>query len=401
MNNRKRNVIIGIILILLVVLLGAIVGTSIATKNRKNKINKNKSKWKTEAVISPEKGSLQPAGYITINWKSADKMGRVHKYQIYVDDKKQGEVSGNMTTFEYYTTKVSIHKVYIKAILDHGNEVNSDVFGFYVNKKGFCMNKDMAEHVNADHWNVSWYYNWALSKHNYTSFQKLQFVPMFWTTAPTDKHQAEVLKLRGYKYVLAFNEPDRADQSNMSVDDAVNGMKSILNQGLIVGSPAASVWPSASEEWFQPFMKKMKQEKMDDDMAFLALHHYWNWHTKEGAEAFLKIVDETWEMYKKPIWITEFALSGVPAWTKQTRQSAIDYMKIVLPELDKRDYVERYAWFSFEPTDYKNGGSSLINSYKGKITQLGYEYQKLGVPEGYGKKGQVLQEKNPNDDIIK
>ena len=76
-------------------------------------------------------------------------------------------------------------------------------------------------------------------------------------------------------------------------------------------------------------------------------------------------------------------------------------MKIVLPELDKRDYVERYAWFSIEPTDYKNGGSSLINSYKGKITQLGYEYQKLGVPEGYGKKGQVLQEKNPNDDIIK
>ena len=401
MNNRKRNVIIGIILILLVVLLGAIVGTSIATKNRKNKINKNKSKWKTEAVISPEKGSLQPAGYITINWKSADKMGRVHKYQIYVDDKKQGEVSGNKTTFEYYTTKVSIHKVYIKAILDHGNEVNSDVFGFYVNKKGFCMNKDMAEHVNADHWNVSWYYNWALSKHNYTSFQKLHFVPMFWTTAPTDKDQAEVLKLRGYKYVLAFNEPDRADQSNMSVDDAVSGMKSILNQGLIVGSPAASVWPSASEEWFQPFMKKMKQEKMDDDMAFLVLHHYWNWHTKEGAEAFLKIIDETWEMYKKPIWITEFALSGVPAWTKQTRQSAIDYMKIVLPELDKRDYVERYAWFSFEPTDYKNGGSSLINSYKGKITQLGYEYQKLGVPEGYGKKGQVLQEKNPNDDIIK
>ena len=59
-------------------------------------------------------------------------------------------------------------------------------------------------------------------------------------------------------------------------------------------------------------MKKMKQEKMDDDMAFLALHHYWNWHTKEGAEAFLKIIDETWEMYKKPIWITEFALSGVP-----------------------------------------------------------------------------------------
>ena len=150
------------------------------------------------------------------------------------------------------------------------------------------MNKDMAEHVNADHWNVSWYYNWALSKHNYTSFQKLQFVPMFWTTAPTDKDQAEVLKLRGYKYVLAFNEPDRADQSNMSVDDAVSGMKSILNQGLIVGSPAASVWPSASEEWFQPFMKKMKQEKMDDDMAFFSIASLLELAYKRGSRSLFE-----------------------------------------------------------------------------------------------------------------
>ena len=106
-------------------------------------------------------------------------------------------------------------------------------------------------------------------------------------------------------------------------------------------------------------------------------------------------------MYHKPIWITEFALSGVPAWTKQTRQSAIDYMKIVVHELDKRDYVERYAWFSFEPENYQNGGSSLLDSYTGKITDLGYTYQKLGIPKGYNEKNQVLHQKNSKKDIVK
>ena len=395
----KRSAIILLIVVLIIITIGVVIYKNVQTKNRIETINKNKMTWKSEAIKSPEKGSLQPAGYITIDWKSAGNLDQVDKYEIYVDNKKQGQVKGNATKFEYYTTKVSKHDVYIKAYLKHGSEINSDIFSFYVNKKGFCMNKSMAEHVNADDWNVSWYYNWTLTKHNYTSFQKLQFVPMFWTSAPTDAEEVKVLPLRGYKYVLPYNEPDRPDQSDMSVDDAIEGMKSLLNKGLYVGTPATSVWPSASEEWFKPFMKKMKENKMDTD--FIVFHHYWNWHTKEGAQAFLDIVDEAWKMYHKPIWITEFALSGVPAWTKQTRQSAIDYMNIVVPELDKRDYVERYAWFSFEPENYQNGGSSLLDSYTGKITDLGYTYQKLGIPKGYNEKNQVLHQKNSKKDIVK
>ncbi len=106
-------------------------------------------------------------------------------------------------------------------------------------------------------------------------------------------------------------------------------------------------------------------------------------------------------MYHKPIWITEFALSGVPDWTKQTRQSAINYMKIVLPELDKRDYVERYSWFSFSKSDFKNSGSALLDTYTGKLTGLGKLYQKLGIPEGYQDNKQVEQKDNMKKDIVK
>jgi hypothetical protein len=390
-------VIIAILCLAVIISFALIAYCNISKNKRISNINKNKEKWKTEALVSPEKASLQPAGYITLQWKSAKNMDEVSGYDVYVDDKKQGSVKGDTTTFEYYTTKVSSHEVYIVANLKHGGKIYSDIFTFYVNKKGFCLNKNMAANVDATKWNVSWYYNWSLYKHNYTSFQNLQFVPMFWTSAPTDANEIEVLPKLGYKYLLTFNEPDREDQSNMSVETAIEGITPLLNKGMYVGSPAAAVWPSVSTDWFQPFMEQMEEKKMEVD--FICLHHYWNWYDEKGVQAFLDIIDETWEMYHKPIWITEFALSGVPARTKQMRQSAIDYMKGVLPELDKREYVERYAWFSFNPSDYKNGGSALLDTYTGEITDLGKVYQKLGTPEGYGNKKQVCQKENKKNDL--
>lgn len=394
----KKKILIFLAILCTIGIVAGIISVHISERNRIQIINENRGEWKESAVTFPEKGTLQPAGYITIRWNEAGKLGDVKGYKVYVNGKKIAETDGKTNTCEYYSTEVKLHTVYIEADLEKGSKIYSDKFSFYVNKKGFCMNKDMARKVDADDWGASWYYNWSTTKHNYTSFQKLQFVPMMWTTAPTDKKEIAVFPKLGYKYVLAFNEPDLEEQSNISVDDAVEGMKAFMNQDLLVGSPATALCPPWSDSWFVPFMEKMKAEKMDID--FIPIHHYWNWWNEEGVKAFLELVDKTWEMYHKPIWITEFATSGVPGRTKQMRQSVMDYMKGVIPELDKREYVERYAWFSFSPTDYKNGGAALLNHYTGDITDLGFQYQKLGLPEGYGDEKVLLQEKNTTPDII-
>lgn len=394
----RKKVIMGILLLGLIIV-SLVAGFKINDKNRIQKINENKISWKENAITFPKAGTLQPAGYITINWNSAEKIGKVKKYVVYADDKKIAETNGKTTTYEYYTTEVKLHKIYIEAQVEKGSKIYSDVIPFYVNKKGLCMNKDMARNVDAGNWGVSWYYNWSITKHNFTSFRDLQFVPMMWTTAPTDKQEISVLPKLGYKYVLAFNEPDLEEQSNISVEDAVEGMKAFMNQDIYVGSPATALCPPWSDDWFVPFMKQMKKEKMDVD--FIPIHHYWNWWNEEGVLAFLDLVDKTWEMYHKPIWITEFAISGVPYRTKQMRQSVIDYMKGVIPELDKRDYVERYSWFSFNPTDYRNGGSALLDITTGEITDLGKLYQSLGMPEGYENSSKVKKEKNTQKDIVK
>ena len=369
------------------------------THDRIEKINRNAPKWKKSAIIDPKEGALKAAGYITINWNPADELGVVEGYKVYVDDELIEETDGKTTSCDFHTTQVSAHNVYVEADLAHDSKIYSNVFTFYVNKKGLCVNKDMAQNVVAPDWGVSWYYNWSMDAFKYTSFQELDYVPMMWTTSPTDQKTISRFHGFGYKYVLAFNEPDLAEQSNIEVDTAVEGMKAFMNQNILVGSPATALCPPWSKNWFQPFMKKMEAQNMDVD--FIPIHHYWNWFQKEGAEAFLDLVKQSYEMYHKPIWITEFAISGDPGKTEEQRQKVIDYMNMVIPELDKLDYVERYAWFSFNPDDPKNGASSLMQYYKGDITDLGYLYQKLGMPEGYGDKTINCNTENKKRDIIK
>lgn len=367
--------------------------------NRKAEIRKKAGTWKQEAVTFPKAGSLQPAGYITINWNPADDLEEVSGYKVYVNDELIAETDAKTTTCEYYTTKVSAHKVYVEADLARGSQIYSDINTFYVNKKGFCVNKDMAQEIKADEWGVSWYYNWSMEALKYTSFQELQYVPMMWGHAETDDTIIRRFPKFGYKYVLAYNEPDRTDQANMEVEEAVEGMKDFMNKDLYVGSPATALCPPWSKNWFQPFMTEMQKNNMDVD--FIAVHHYWNWYQDEGAAAFVELIDKTWEMYHKPIWITEFSINGDPGNNREQLAAVEGYMQKVLPELDKRDYVERYAWFSFSSSNPRNGASALLNWYTGEIRNLGKLYQKLGMPEGYGDENAKDITENTKKDVVK
>ncbi len=369
---KKLIIIIGLFL----VLISAIIASF------KYSQYKNIKEWKSSALTSPKANSLSPAGHILVEFKKAKDISGVKKYEIYIDDKKVCDVDKNKNSSEIYLTKTKGYKIKIVAITDK-EKIESNCNTIYVNKKGLCMNKEMAWNVEADKWGASWYYNWSFSKHNYVSFRDLEFVPMIWSKFDTDSDNITLCKELGYRHILAYNEPDAVDQSDIPVDDAVEGMKDFQNKGLYVGLPATALMPEWSKDWFKPFMKKIEANNLKYD--FIPVHHYWNWYDDEGAEAFLKMIDNTYNMYHKPIWVTEFAISGVPRKDGDPRREevVIRYMKKVIEGLEKRDYVERYAWFSFPVSNERNSASAMLNTYTGKITDLGKQYIKIGMPKGY------------------
>lgn len=395
--------------------------------------------WKENALVNPSQGKLCGAGYIDITFASIEdiyenssKYGKVKEYKVYVNDEQIGAVSpedleknntdqgfvagmsldsleesASITdsapqgTVEYYAVKTAGYEVYIEADYENGSKIYSDVFTFYVSKKGLCVNKNMARNLDASNMNISWYYNWDLTPFKLYSFENIDYVPMMWTHNSTDAQTIERVGKSGYKYILGYNEPDFAEQSNIPVDTAVEGWADFMGKDIRAGSPATALCPPWSDKWFQPFMEKINgDESLDVD--FIAVHHYWNWYADEGVAAFLELIDQTYEMYHKPIWITEFAINGDPGNNQEQLDAVIGYMKGVLKGLEERDYVERYSWFSFGTKDTRNGASALYEQSSGELTQLGELYAKTGNPAGYTGKDTKDTKKNKNrDNLIK
>jgi len=216
-----------------------------------------------------------------------------------------------------------------------------------------------------------WYYTWGTLVPVPTP-QNCEFVSMFWGSANmTDANISATLQSKAQgtiKNVIGFNEPDRQDQSNMTVSQALAYWPKLESLGLPLGSPATS-WPTY--QWFYDFMDSAIAEKRRVD--FICVHMY----VGTDDNGFIQTLQTVYNKYHLPIWITEFATADWNATSTAANQytpaDALGFMQRLLPKLDALPYVQRYSWFSGSPTDPALWPSALIGA-DGKLTTLGQWY---------------------------
>lgn len=377
--------------------------------------------WASNAIVTPVEGRLSPAGPITVEFYPLE---GASSYDIYFDGEKTSSITpnasggdsyavtkeGTVKVFEAaYSTQVSGHSLYLQANTGEKTETTH----FYLSKKGVGW---QTLH-RTEGMGLSWYYCWSLDEAVGTD-PNLEFVPMVW-----GNFGGEWLKdpqNRQYGTVLSFNEPDWSDQSNVPVtkeaakawaeryNQANNTNESppvsleeawqdFMDSGLRVGSPATALAPpycngsitmneiDGPDNWWFDFMDLMDSSP-GWDYDFTAIHCY---DAGCDASAFLKMVDDTYALNHKPIWITEF---GVAEWNENkkwsggnaaAREKVRAFMEEVIKGLEEREYVERYAWFPFSPEDEYGGASGIFDYSTGKLTELGALYKSLGMPKGY------------------
>lgn len=214
---------------------------------------------------------------------------------------------------------------------------------------------------------ASWYYTWTTEP--IESAGPAQFVPMIWSDgAKADRQVAQLEAGQTPCVLLAFNEPDGRRQADMSVDQAVDAWDKIRPLARRIGSPAAV---NALGPWFEGFTARMAEQGKDYD--FVAVH----WYGAPSAESFLRKIDDIHDTYKKPIWITEFAVSDWAARdgrkSRYTTEATERFMTTVLPELERRPYVERYAWMGAGAYREATVTSRLVDD-TGALTALGRIY---------------------------
>lgn len=231
---------------------------------------------------------------------------------------------------------------------------------------------------------VSWYYNWSVDASRVPRTQKAEFVPMVWNAKTVTDDFLKRAKKSGSDTLLAFNEPDRTDQANMTVQQAIDLWPKLQATGMRLGSPAPAADGALQDGWLDWFMRLARSRGYKVD--FIALHWYGDTFDATAVKELHDYVQSVHDKYQLPIWVTEFALmqfaDGSPdpkhaRYPSDTQQA--QFIKDATTMLEGLDYVERYAWFAL-PTFNQASGSGLCRE-DGALTKAGETYRSVGVLE--------------------
>ncbi|KAI5369761.1 Putative glycoside hydrolase superfamily [Septoria linicola] len=239
-------------------------------------------------------------------------------------------------------------------------------------KRGLCWpveNKDALTVFTRPGSQVSWIYNWSPQP---TQESILEFIPMQWNNVNLDELRDHVQRVQA-KAVLGFNEPELADQSNMSAELAANEwlrcIEPLRKAGVRAGSPGISNAGHAVG-YLQDFLQRIRAGGSDVD--FYCLHWY--------GEALGGFYDYIWSTHhqlgpNKPVWITEFAATNWNQEAPLPQDHVEDFARQSVKYLDTLDWVERYCWFGPMRDTGTVGKHARMFDDEGKLTALGKAYR--------------------------
>jgi hypothetical protein len=210
---------------------------------------------------------------------------------------------------------------------------------------------------------AAWCYNWGTAPKS-TDCADPYFVPMIWDGS----NVAGAIKAiggAGYDTVLGFNEPNKSDQANMSVADAIALWPTVTSDTNVrVGSPAVS---DDGRSWLVDFMTQAKAKGLRVD--FIAMHWY-GWNAGSCVASQLEGAVNWASQWGLPVWITEFGCMGS---SNTDAQTVLKFFNDAIKMLDNHPLVERYAWYPWNT--YNELYTSNVMTDLGKAFAAAPEYR--------------------------
>lgn len=223
---------------------------------------------------------------------------------------------------------------------------------------------------------TAWYYNWGPNpskKGMPTVDASMRFMPMIWGwNAEKTPAALQALRAQQPSILLGFNEPDHRDQSNIPVKTALDAWPQFDGIATELVSPAAA---NSLGLWMQEFMDGVKKRKLRVDSV--AVHSY----PGPSASGFLSMLNRVHEYYKRPIWVTEFAVADWQAKGGLENRFSVtqvaEFMEEVCTEMNRIPWVKGYAWFPSAGKASNVLRTSVLFDEDGNLNQLGKLYARL------------------------
>ncbi|WBB69342.1 sigma-70 family RNA polymerase sigma factor [Micromonospora sp. WMMD812] len=203
---------------------------------------------------------------------------------------------------------------------------------------------------------AGWYYTWGTQHPGITTPRGAAFVPMIRSADNVTVTELARAKAAG-PYLLTFNEPDIREQANVTVEQALDLWPKLMATGSTLGSPAVAWGGADSGGWLDRFMSGAAARGHRVD--FITLHWFGaEFATPQAVDQLKRYLQAVYQRYRKPIWLTEFALmrfdGGGQQFPSQEQQAA--FLTAATTMLGELPYVHRYAWFGLPATDKDRSG---------------------------------------------
>jgi len=224
---------------------------------------------------------------------------------------------------------------------------------------------------------AAWSYDWARGDKDSLSSDKF-YVPMQhrqgWPNLSTlHERQTDWNNDAKPAYLLGFNEPDRPDQANMSVSNAIDLWPRLMAMDVPLVSPACA--QGGESWWLGDFMDQ------HDEKGYRCDYTGGHWYSGPSADNLMNYIDTLQNRGNdRPVWLTEFSVvdwsGGSGNWSEE---SNYNFILEVMWRAESKDNLRKYAIFIFRggspasPWTLSNPRSNFLDS-SGNLTPFGKAY---------------------------
>ena len=143
-------------------------------------------------------------------------------------------------------------------------------------------------------------------------------------------------------YLLTYNEPDNASQSDIPVTQVINNWPALQNLKVPLVSPATQ---NTEDAWENSFFSLITSNNYRVD--YTAVHEY----VPPNAASLISDLYSVYNAYGRPVWLTEFSpvdWSGCQCWSED---DDYNFLAEFMWQAEAQTWFRRYSIFEFSNTN--------------------------------------------------
>lgn len=285
----------------------------------------------------------------------------------------------------------------------------------YVTKKGWCGTGSGGD-ADTERIHGTWWYSWSADRESRIN---QEYVPIKQNAGWPGWSQ--INSKQNVSHLLGYNEPNRPDQANMTVAQALDQWPEFMKSGLRLGTPSPSDPFGGNGAWLWEFLDSCRARNYRVD--YVVIHAYWHKSAQQWYNDLKWVHDRSGGL---PIWITEW--NNGANWTTETwptpdrsyseanANKQLNDLKAILNVLDTTSFVERYSIYNWVQDAramilggnltkageyYKNNKSAIAFNRKYEVIPTFRLKRDPGLSISYGANSVALSVKDDNGDFFR